>query len=185
MILGLDVSTSCTGWCILEDTGALVEMGYFPLSKIKSHFKKAEQVKKCLANLHINYEINQVFIEENLQAFRPGLSSAKTLSSLAKFNGIVSYISFQEFCFEPVFLNVNSSRKQLGIKIIRKKNGGKPTKEQVLDWVSIQISDTNHQWPIKILKGGPRKGDQVLEPSCYDMADAYVIAKAGILNNVG
>jgi Holliday junction resolvasome RuvABC endonuclease subunit len=180
MILGLDISTSCTGWCILNSSGELVKMGYIPLAKIKSMFKKAQTVRHMLSSLNVDYDIERIYIEENLQAFRPGLSSAKTLLSLARFNGIISYIAQEEFFISPEFINVNAARKKLSIKIKRKKNGGKPTKEQVLDWVTSQIA--SYTWPKKQLKSGPRKGKLILEPGCYDMADSYVIARAGILN---
>jgi hypothetical protein len=39
-------------------------------------------------------------------------------------------------------------------------------------------------WPTKILKSGPRKGQEVLEIGCYDMADAYVIAASSIHMNI-
>ena len=54
-----------------------------------------------------------------------------------------------------------------------------PTKEQVLDWVSNEITGESFLWPRKTLKSGPRKGSEVLLVECYDMADAYVIARAG------
>jgi len=181
MILGLDVSTSCTGWCILSDDRKLVKMGFIPLAKEKGLFSKAQKVHDALSLINIKYPVTKIFIEKNLQAFRPGLSSAATLLTLAQFNGIVSYLCHCEFSLDPEFINVNSARKSLGIKIIRKSNGGKPTKHQVLDWVSSQIDDTNYVWPVKILKGGPRKGQTVLEPGCYDMADAYVIARSGLM----
>tara|TARA_Y100000593_G_scaffold86467_1_gene165217 strand:+ start:497 stop:1039 length:543 start_codon:yes stop_codon:yes gene_type:complete len=174
MILGLDISTSCVGWCVLDSSGTLVKMGYIPLSKDTDTFSKASRVSKELTWINIEYEIFNIFIEENLQAFRPGLSSAKTLLTLARFNGIVSYISHKEFSINPVNINVNSARKILGIKI-QKKNK-KSTKEQIIDWVNTKL---DYDWPTKKLKSGPRKGKVILEPSCYDMADAYVIALAG------
>ena len=116
-----------------------------------------------------------------MQAFRPGLSSAKTLLTLARFNGVISQISYDIFSIIPEYINVNSARKNLGIKIISKRKGGKPTKEQVFDWVSSEIKD--FKWTKKKLKSGPRKGIIIIDPSCYDMADAYVIACAGNLNN--
>jgi Holliday junction resolvasome RuvABC endonuclease subunit len=174
MILGLDISTSCVGWCVLTSEGNLLKMGYIPLSKETDTFSKASRVSKELSWLNIEYEIAHVFIEENLQAFRPGLSSAKTLLTLARFNGIVSYICHKEFSIAPVNINVNSARKALEIKI--KKKSDKSTKEQIIDWVSGRL---NYDWPTKKLKSGPRKGKVILEPSCYDMADAYVIALAG------
>ena len=76
---------------------------------------------------------------------------------------------------------MNNARKQVGMKLIRKSKGGKPTKEQVLDWVQCEIIDKS-VWPTKKLKSGPRKGVVILDPVCYDMADAYVIARAGLMN---
>ena len=149
MILGLDVSTSCTGWCLLEEDGSFVNLGYISLSKERNLFEKALIVKETLSFLHIKYDIDTVFIEENLQAFRPGLSSAKTLLTLARFNGIVGYLSQQEFFCEPVYINVNVARKSVGLKIIRKSKGGAPTKEQVHQWVSKQV---NFNWPHEKVK---------------------------------
>ena len=151
------------------------------LSKKQGLYKKATDVRKELNSIFIKYSISKVYIEENLQSFRAGFSSAKTLSTLARFNGIVSLISYETFSVEPNHINVNSARKSLGIKIIRKKDGGKPTKEQVLDWVSSTVSVS---WPTKILKSGPRKGTQILDPGCFDMADAYVVASAGLKMNI-
>ena len=107
------------------------------------------------------------------------MSSAKTLATLARFNGIVSYLSQSVFEAEPIFLNVNNARKSVGLKIIRKSKGGKDTKLQVFDWVQSQLE---YDWPKKTLKSGPRKGVTILDPVCYDMADAYVISRAGLMN---
>jgi len=184
MILGLDISTSCTGWCILDNDESLIKMGFIQLSKIKSLFKKAQAVRDEISKINIGYEIDSIRIEEDFQAYRPGFSSAKTLSTLSKFNGIVSYICFEEFYIDPIFVNVNKARKSLGIKIKREKDCGKSTKEQILDWVSSQMSATNYKWPVKILKSGPRKGQTILDPACYDMADSYVIAASSNHMNI-
>jgi hypothetical protein len=180
MILGLDISTSSTGWCVLTTEGKLVDIGYIPLNKLDCLFSKADVISKFVSETNLLQDITHIFIEENLQAFRPGLSSAKTLITLARFNGIVSYVCKKEFGLLPVYLNVNSARKSLGIKMIRGKKAEKSTKEQVLDWVDSELD--NYQWPNKTLKSGPRKGTVVLESGCYDMADSYVIARAGKMN---
>jgi Holliday junction resolvasome RuvABC endonuclease subunit len=179
-MLGLDISTSCTGWCVIGPDGKLIKMGYISLKNDKSPFKKAKKVRQVLGSINIDYDIEHICIEENLQAFRPGLSSAKTLLTLARFNGVISYLAQEEFCISPVFINVNSARKSLGIKIKRKKDGGSPTKDQVFDWVRSQVSE-NYPWPTKVLKSGPRKGKKIHEPYCFDMADAYVIARSGLI----
>ena len=179
-ILGLDVSTSCTGWCVLNQEGTLVDIGNIPLGKLKGVYKKAQEVSRVLCEIMLKHHIAVVYIEENLQSFRRGFSSAQTLCTLARFNGIVSLLAYQQFNVEPSHINVNAARKCLGIKLISKKKGGDPTKEQVLDWVSKDLGDTGLEWPIKVLKSGPRKGAAILDPVAFDMADAYVIALAGL-----
>ena len=100
-ILGLDVSTACTGWSILDSEGQLVDMGAIVLSKSKTLYTKAESVREAMQDLSSKYDINAIFIEENLQSFRRGFSSAKTLSTLARFNGVVSMVAYDTFSLEP------------------------------------------------------------------------------------
>lgn len=177
MILGLDISTSCTGWCILDKNGSLIDMGFIELPE-KTLFEKAERVRSDILSLFKKYtDISSVAIEENLQAFRPGLSSAKTLFRLARFNGIICYIVSRDLGIEPDLINVNVARKSVGLKILSKKKGGKPTKEQVWDWVDSQV---NYKWQEKVLKSGPRKGKIILHTGCFDASDAYVIARSKI-----
>jgi Holliday junction resolvasome RuvABC endonuclease subunit len=182
MILGLDVSTSCTGWSVIRPDGSLVAMGIIELSKKKSLYAKASLVRASLNNILVSHTISTVYIEENLQAFRRGFSSAKTLSTLARFNGVVSLISYEVFCVEPVHINVNFARKSLGIKILREKVCGTSTKDQVLKWVDTSLS--GYTWPTKTLKSGPRKGQTILDVKSYDMADAYVVGMAGLKMNM-
>lgn len=185
-ILALDISTSCTGYCILnpelDSETSLVDLGFIPLAKHKSHFRKANVVLEQLQNMKSTYDIKEIAIEENLQSFRSGFSSAQTLSSLAKFNGIVAYLCEDIFGLEPKFYNVNAARKAVGLKIISKRKGGADTKVQVMEWATEELS--GYQWPTKTLRNGPRKGTVVLEPGCYDMADAYVIARASKLEHI-
>ena len=96
MLLGLDISTSCTGWCIFNDKNELRDSGYITLSKHKGLYEKASKVKAELLRMIETYSISEVAVEENLQAFRPGLSSAKTLMTLAQFNGVVRWICHEE-----------------------------------------------------------------------------------------
>ena len=183
LTLGLDVSTACTGWAVINPDDTYVAMGAIDLSKDVGVYDKAIAVRMELNRLLLKYPITRVYIEENLQSFRRGFSSAKTLSTLARFNGIVSFLAFEVFDIEPVHLNVNAARKALGLKLVSKKNGGAGTKVQVLEWVQQDIKRKQHdiQWPAKQLKSGPRKGLVVLETKCYDMADAYVIAIASMI----
>jgi len=174
MILALDISTSCTGYCLFNEND-VVDIGYIDLSKHKGLFEKANHVKNSIINLDEAYIIDKVVVEENLQAFRPGLSSAKTLMTLAQFNGVVRWICHERLEVPVEAMNVNSARRIVGLKIDR-KNKEKNTKQQVLEWVSIDKPDI--VWPTKILKSGPNKGSERICSEAYDMADAYVIGKA-------
>ena len=95
MILGLDISTSCIGWSLLDSEGGLIKLGYIMLDKEKDLFCKAQRASEDIAMINQQHNITNVFIEENLQSFRSGFSSARTLSTLAKFNGIFWSI----FCY--------------------------------------------------------------------------------------
>ena len=59
MILGLDISTSCTGWCILKEDGHVVDMGAISLSDKKSLYAKAKKIKESLTWIHINNDIQK------------------------------------------------------------------------------------------------------------------------------
>tara|TARA_Y100000593_G_C4286318_1_gene325668 strand:- start:634 stop:1194 length:561 start_codon:yes stop_codon:yes gene_type:complete len=180
MLLSLDISTSCTGWCIFNDQNELRDYGYINLSKHKGLYEKASRIKTELLNLLIKHNIQEVAVEENLQAFRPGLSSAKTLMTLAQFNGVVRWLCHSELNVPVSGHNVNSARKSVGLKI-NKKIPTK-TKDQVLDWVSNyntrSCKDIKIIWPTKILKSGPNKGKERICNESYDIADAYIIGQA-------
>ena len=179
MLLALDISTSCTGYCLFNED-ELIDIGHIDLSKHKGLYEKATHVKDRILILNHHYKIDRVVVEENLQAFRPGLSSAKTLMTLAQFNGVVRWICHEHLFVEVVAINVNTARKSVGLKI-DKKDKSKTTKEKVLDWVSAD--DPSIKWPTKILKSGPNKGQKRICNEAYDMADAYVIGKSFLVEN--
>ena len=180
MILALDISTSCTGWCVFDENGYR-DIGYIDLSKHKGMYEKAGRVKTELLNLMIKHPYSKVIVEENLQAFRPGLSSAKTLMTLAQFNGVVRWICHSDLNASVDSINVNTARKSVGLKVDKKSK--KKTKDQVWEWVKTVNSadNTKINWPMKTLKSGPNKGKVRLCNEAYDMADAYVIGKSYFL----
>ena len=178
--IGLDISTSIIGISLLDAQGNLVNLENINLKKVKCIFEKSDMVyntfKKYLEDYSFCDEAS-ISIEESLQSFRRGFSSAKTLSQLSRFNGIVSYIAYSVFNIKPVYINVNSARKNLQIKI--DKSSELSTKEQIFQWVKERIS---FEWHTKTLKSGPNKGLVKYDESCYDMSDAYIICKAHIYN---
>jgi|TARA_R100000951_G_scaffold116141_2_gene126693 Holliday junction resolvasome RuvABC endonuclease subunit len=165
MILGLDVSTSITGYTILDTNGDLVEYGSIDTRKHKNFFIKVGVVEEKLSSLKQSYAVQAVYIEQSLQSFRSGFSSAQTLSTLSRFNGVVSWLCFKLFNLEPEYFAAVTARRICGIKVPR----GTKAKPVVLQFVL----DNEPQFVVEYTnKGNPR-------PDSYDKADSWVIAKSG------
>ena len=165
MILGLDISTSITGYTILDHGGNILTCDHIDLRKEKNFFKKIQIVRKCLEDLEGEYPIEQVYVEQSLQSFRSGFSSAQTLSLLSKINGIVSWLCYNMFYGEPKYLAATSARKLCGIKIPKGQKAKAVSLQFVVDNVpGFEVQYTRH--------GNPKAG-------YADRSDSYVIAKAG------
>lgn len=171
MILGLDISTSITGITFLNSKGERVHTGYCDMRKEDGFFKKAELLKHellRLVNKHCGSqaeELEKIYIEQSLQAFRPGLSSAKVLLALAGMNRTISFAMYESFNIEPEYIGASTARKLCGIKIIR----GKKAKAQVIEHLVKNEPD----FEIEYTKFGNPKAQY------FDMADSIVIARAG------
>jgi len=175
MILGLDVSTSITGATLLNENGEIVFNEAWDTRRFKDFFDKAEFVKEKIKHVYGNYGnhsgnvnnicIKHIFIEQSLQSFRSGFSSAKTLSTLSRFNGIVSWICFDDFRIKPEYVAATTARKLCGIKVPR----GNKAKAVVLQ----HVIDTEPSFVLECTKYGNPK------PDTFDRADSLIIAKAG------
>ena len=165
MILGLDISTSITGYTILDDAGEIIACDHIDLRKEKNFFNKIQMVNARLEDLLVDYNIEHVYIEQSLQSFRSGFSSAQTLSLLSKINGIVSWLCYNLFGGEPHYLAATSARKLCGIKVPKGQKAKAVSLQFVIDNVpGFEVQYTRH--------GNPR-------PGYADRSDSYVIAKAG------
>ena len=172
MILGLDVSTSITGATILDESGKTLYCEYWDLRNKRLFpdlFAKGEAVRLNLLEIALRpqYEVKEIYIEKSLQSFRPGFSSAKTLSTLAAFNGMVSWIAHRMLGLKPEYIAANSARKLCGIKTGKSKE----TKLKVLQFVV----DNDDGFKVEYTKFGNPK------PGMTDMADSWVLAKAGLI----
>jgi Holliday junction resolvasome RuvABC endonuclease subunit len=165
MILGLDISTSITGYTVLDYEGNILACDHIDLRKEKSFFRKIEIVSSRLEVINEEYEIEQVYIEQSLQSFRSGFSSAQTLSLLSKINGIVSWLCYNMFYGEPKYLAATSARKLCGIKIPK----GQKAKAVSLQFVVDNVPGFDVQYT---RYGNPKAG-------YADRSDSYVIARAG------
>jgi len=179
MVLGIDISTSITGFAIVADE-QLVYYDSIDMRKHKNIFDKTLAIKEKLLDLYEIYQcdnetlmriggsqfpIEHIYIEQSLHMFMGGKSSAKTLSTLTRFNGIVSWLVFELFEIRPKFVGASTARKQAGIKVPR----GQKAKQVVLE----HLLQTEPAFKIQYTKHGNPK------PESYDRADAIVIAKAG------
>jgi len=169
MILGLDISTSITGYTILDDTGNVIECSYIDLKKEHGLFEKAAKIDKVLLGLYKKYSFDKIWIEESLQKFAMGKSSASTIAALSKFNGIVSWISWQ-LCPVVQFIPAISARKQIGLKMIKGIKGK--------DIVMLHMMNNEPWFKVEYKKTGK------IKDHCFDMADSFVIAKAGFMKTV-
>jgi len=178
MILGVDISTSITGFAIVTDN-VLVYYDSIDLRKYKGVFAKTIAIKEKLMDIYEMYQldnddrlvgdsefpIEHIYIEQSLHMFMGGKSSAKTLSTLTRFNGIVSWLLFELFEMEPQFIGASSARKRAGIKVPR----GEKAKKVVLKY----LLDNEPTFKVQYTsKGNPK-------PESYDRADAIIIARAG------
>jgi len=168
MVLGLDISTSITGYTLI-DGDKIILNGAWDTRKYKDFFEKVIHVKTGLEEIHKQYgkQIRAIYIEQSLQSFRSGFSSAKTLSTLSRFNGIISWLAFDQYKTKPEYLAATSARKLCGIKVPR----GQKAKQVVLNF----LVDNEPAFVLEYTRNGNPK------PECYDKADSMVIAKAGVI----
>ena len=167
MILGLDISTSIIGFTII-DNGMIVKTFAVDLrnkNKYPDLFSKYNQVQGELIDIQREYNVKHIFIEQSLQMFRSGFSSAKTLSTLSSFNGVVTYLCYRELGIKAEHISASSARKSCGITVPK----GKKAKQVVVEF----LLDKEPKFVVEYTKSGN------LKPKYYDIADSIVIAKAG------
>ena len=155
MVIGFDISTSITGVALIAD-GQLV---YYDSIDLRKHKDEGWMMGAS------DYPIEHIYIEQSLHMFMRGKSSAKTLSTLTRFNGIASWLIYELFEIKPKFIGATSARKHAGIKIPR----GQKAKQVVLE----HLLDNEPSFKVEYTKHGNPK------PDSFDKADAIVIAKAG------
>lgn len=187
-ILGLDISTSTTGWCLTskkQEKITLVAAGFIHHKGKRNLHEKSQDVTEIIDSLKSTSIIDAICIEENLQSFRTGLSSAKTLMTLSRYNGIVSHECWLKTGIVPTYYNVNSARKTLGIDTTKKaRRENEKAKDVVHRWVKSHNIMTGFDWPTKTLRGGPRSGQTIEDPGCMDLSDAFVMSLCGQLEHL-
>ena len=166
MILGLDISTSKIGYCILNEKREMIANEVIKLKPLSLE-DRAEIFYDFLYILERKHNIKEIFIEEPFSMFGGGRTTAGTMAKLQRFNRMCSFAVRRIFKKSPTLISANNARKAVGLKIKR----GEDTKKKIIEWVESKypkdfiVELTNY--------GNPKPGTD-------DKADAIVIALAGM-----
>lgn len=165
MILALDISTSCIGYALFNETGSeLMELSYVKFRNKISLFEKRIEFKKQIKFLE-NSDIKHIVIEEPLKKFKGKFSSADTIALLNFFNGMISGTVHEMFGVEPIHYNVNTARKTAFPEFKPKKDSAS-NKHEI--WTLVRDREPHIVW-----KYGPKSAKLVDEN--FDMCDAATI----------
>lgn len=142
--LCLDISTSCIGYCVLEDNdtyfGKIHDIGYVELKNeaegIENLFLKKKQfIGHLLTNIN-KFKISNVAIEEPLL----GSNNINTVATLLRFNGIISDLMYNAFNVVPTYISSFDARKYAFPELITlrtyNKNGSYRDKKDILKSLS-------------------------------------------------
>ena len=170
IILGLDISSSRIGYCLINEKEELLLVDEIKLKPSQSLEVRADIFKKemeCIIRSLQEQEVDYVFIEQPFVAFSGGKTTATTMAKLQRFNGMCSYVVHDLFGHTPTLIQANKARGLVGLKIKR----GSKTKLKVIEWVS-------EKYPKAFIVEYTRHGNP--KPGTDDKADAIVIANAGL-----
>lgn len=176
MILGLDISTSIIGWCVMKSADKVVDAGYIDLQEfeqdtITSIFKKADISLIQLLKICKKYKIKNIVIETPL-----GMATGKNINSaiiLNRFNFIIGYSLYSQDYPIRYESSQKARKKLLGddYMVWFKLPAGDSKKEYITNLVKTNIEQ------FVIFEKRPRAIDK-WKSYLYDVADAYVIAKS-------
>lgn len=134
-------------------------------NKFPTHFDKARCLREKLKIIKSKFKVDKIYIEKPFMFFNSGGSSAKTMSSLQNYNGMISWICSDIFEKDPKYFTASEARKMVGIKVLKGENAKQKTLNFVIDNEPLFVIEYTKS-------GNPR-------PGTMDKSDSYVIAKAG------
>jgi hypothetical protein len=205
IILGLDVSTQTIGVCLLEDDGSefgkILELTHIkPKTPRKTKDDEKIYIKKRIFKEFIqkykNMGITNVIVEEPLMRS----NNINTVSTLLRFNGMVSDCIYEELGVVPQYISSYDARKYSFPELMSIRKYGKDEKQYPLSKIEKEIKDSKfvlfggYPWMIdkKIVMQGKvseifpniewiygKNGE--LKKENYDATDAYV-AVLGYVN---
>jgi len=166
--LGLDISSSKIGIALLNGDDIVISevLKFKPKTSLEERAEIFEQRMRQINEQHVIYD---VFVEQPAIMFKGGKTTAFTMATLQRFNGMCCYVVNIVFEMEAELINPNSARATLGIKVPR----GIPTKDKknfIIERMSEKFGD---DFTYNVTRHGNP------QPGTDDRADALVIALAG------
>ena len=168
-ILGLDVSTFCTGFSIWDlEKDKLSKSGFISLKNLNSWHEKVDEVCSILEDIKKNTnKITYIAIEDILQKFIAGKSNIKTIITLAGFNYVIQRKCYEIYNITPVLYNVLRARNLADCSVPR----GVKSKNFILRRVCELHPEVKNQLPL--MKTKPEFAKEA-----FDIADAIVVSRA-------
>ena len=114
-ILGLDISSSKVGIALLKDDKIIIS----EVIKFKSNLpleERALQFENRMQNIEKHYVVYDVNVEQPAKMFKGGKTTAHTMATLQRFNGLCCYAVRKALGLRPTLINPRSARSKLGIK---------------------------------------------------------------------
>ena len=112
VILGLDSSTSVTGWSFSEN-GKILDAGFVDTKKYEITKEKTYSVISVIESNNYGKTFEEINLEAALSGFAGGFTSQQTIITLARHNAVFAYIIEEHFKKKVNLLSVNTMRKQL------------------------------------------------------------------------
>jgi hypothetical protein len=112
VILGLDSSTSVTGWAFSEN-GKILDAGFIDTKKYETTKEKTYNVISLIESNKYGDKFEQINLEAALSGFAGGFTSQQTIITLTRHNAVFAYILEEHFKKKVNLLSVNTMRKQL------------------------------------------------------------------------
>ena len=111
MKLGLDASTNCTGYCIVNNNEIMLA-GFIDTSKCDTIRDTVAKVLEDLPN-DVSF-CKKIIVEQSLSGFAGGKTSQQTIMKLAQFNAVLCYVLEDTFMEAKIStVNAMTARKQL------------------------------------------------------------------------
>lgn len=179
-IIGLDVSTTATGICVMDTGGNLHSLNVVKhkvsTKETLTLNQKADEVRGYLKQ-YVGMDVVDIYIENPLM----GSNNAFTVATLLKYNGMITRDCYNIFNVDPKHYTLNEVRKQFLNEYVTVKGvlslpkGMKSPEKKELVRKKVELMEPAIVWELN--KNGKQKDGNL------DMSDAYCVTLGGMVIN--